>query len=52
MSTPDDATLDALAALVRLDLPQACRPGVLANLELLAGHAPRRGEPSTEETAP
>ncbi len=31
----DPATL---AALLDIDLPEACRPGVAANLEALAGH--------------
>ncbi|TYC89211.1 AtzG-like protein [Novosphingobium sp. BW1] len=37
--------IDAVAAAVGLPIPEACRPGVEANLELLASHVRRmRGE--------
>ena len=30
--------IDAMAKLLDLELPEACRPGVAANLDLLAQH--------------
>ncbi|WCT73732.1 DUF4089 domain-containing protein [Sphingomonas naphthae] len=40
MDTPaDDTRIDLLTALVGLDLPDACRPGVRANLALLDHYA-------------
>ena len=34
-----DSAVDELAEVLGLDLPEACREGVVANLELLAKHA-------------